>query len=130
MRERTVSPPPAAGIFKALLFACGAVGLAGQSSSEDVNESPQRSGVQVSEVAAENRRLLQTLFFHPGQEETCGVGFPFCETHHTRADAKDVLPGEFDGDVEHAGATAEAEQSRAERLEGMSHIFQRFRGQD
>jgi hypothetical protein len=114
MGERSIPLPIASLVSQASPLPGGGVGLAGQPGGKEVTVTPQRAGVQISEVATENRRWLQALLFHPGQEHGCRVGFPFSETQNPRPAPGDVLKSELDGEGEHASPGAEGEQARAE----------------
>jgi len=115
--QRPISVTVAAFIGVAASLSGDAVGLAGRACGEQVNESPQRSGVHVGEIAAENRRSLQGLRFHPGQEPGRGMGFPLAETQNVRSESEQFKPG-ADGFVEHSGAAIETES-----LDGISHTI-------
>lgn len=114
--EGAVAVAVAPLVLRAEPLARAAVGLAGRAGDEQVNESPQRLGIQAADAVAPNRRSPQRLCFHPGQERGRCRGFPFDITHGPKPVSKSV-EGELDAGVVEARAGEDAEG-----LDGTIHI--------
>lgn len=101
MGDWTVSVTPTPVIDVSVLITGKGVGLAGQSSSKDVHQPAKKRKGKLCNVAAPYRVFFHALFFHPGQVNGVGVGFPFRTTNN---------PGtgdnELNGFVEHPDAAA------------------------
>lgn len=119
--ERTapVAAPTSLVVIAAPLSGA-AVWLAGRRGADDIDVSAQRSGVQIGDVAAENRRSLHGRRFHPGQQQGRGVGFPFDVTENTRFGRPHRAQSGSHGLVEVSAAGVEAENG-----EGISHTSHR-----
>lgn len=107
--------PEPAGVGGAGASAGGAGGLAGEATTDDIHAS-KGGGVEVRHVAAPNRRSLQGLRFHPGQERRRGVGLPFEIGHNTHS----LSEGDAEGKLEPSSAAEQAETGK--RPGGISHI--------
>lgn len=86
--DRPVASVPASFVVVAKPISRTAVGLAWRAGRDEIDESPQRSGVQCFEAGAENRSRLQRLRFHPTHEPGCRTGFPLDETQNARSESE------------------------------------------
>ena len=86
--------------------------LAGWASGNEVNHARIRAGVELSDVAAENRSWCQGLVVHPRQEAGRSISVPLTVTDHS-----DSGDGEANSEIEPSDSGEQAEAS----ADGMSH---------
>lgn len=71
--------PEVAGVLFGVPLPGNAERLAGVSSGDDIDSTHERSEVEVTDIAAPNRRRLQARAFHPLQKDGRRVGVPLTE---------------------------------------------------
>jgi hypothetical protein len=100
---RHVRPEIAVVVGPALLAGVG-VGLARESSSDEIHRSAPRAAVEGAEIVPD-KSLIQNLFLHPRHESGRCKAVPLNVTHS----AGSASGGEFDPEVEHPDSGAERE---------------------